>query len=239
MFISMTPDDLLTRTAQYQIHYSSSSSRNVADSASTSHEDPPSFPSRASIYPRAHAAHSSDNDPGPTAAGREYYDSWSTLYGTGNPPTNDFVDLESEAETNSFIQNHPSATSHLPSPPPFTVITDCDDKSGDEEEESSAAILADRYRRDHMAASYSSDDEDGGPSRLVNRHHRRMGPPGSRLRRSQRLATPSRIEPSIHSDAYHMRNGGSALASGTLAPHARFFIERERSMVSMRFDPPV
>ena len=242
VFVSMTSDDLLTRTAQYQIRYSSSPSRNASGSAATAgREDPRSFSSRASLYPRAHP-HSSEYYSG-TLTRREYYASWSPPHGLTDlaaiPGDPDVEELDIDAEIDSYINEHPSAASHLPSPPPFTVITDCDDKSGDEEEESSAAILADRSRRDHLAVTYSSDDEDGGLSRLVSRHHRIMGPPVSGMRRNRRRATPSRIEPLTHLNGSHSQDGDTPATSGLMAPHARFFIQRERSMVSIRFDPPV
>lgn len=245
VFISMTLDDLLPRTAQYQIHYSSSSPRNVSgSSAITGREDPRSLSSRVSLYPipRAHPPRSSDVYPGPRPR-REFYASWSPPYGLANPSAipgdpDDVEQLFIDAEVDSYINDHPSATTHLPSPPPFTVITDCDDKSGDEEDESSAAILTDRYRRDHLAVSYSSDDDDSGLSRSANIHHR-MVPPPSGIRRHRQRATPSRIELSTYTNRSHTQDGDPPATSEIMAPHARFFIQKERSMVSMKFDPPV
>jgi len=243
VFISMTSDDLLTRTAQYQIHYTSSASRTASGAS-----DPRSLSGRTSQYPTVHHSHSSENYPLPPIPRREYHASWISPQDTANVLTNPndlngAAETVTDAEIDSFLNSdRTSPTANLPSPPPFTVVADCDDKSGDEEEESSAAILADRYRRDRIAANYSSDDEDedGGLSRLVNRHHRIMGPPAGGVRRSRRRATPSRIEPSpTQTTGSHSQNQNAALASEVIAPHARFFIERERSMVSMKFDPPV
>ena len=125
-------------------------------------------------------------------------------------------------------------------PPLFNVTIDCDDQSGDEEEVSSAAILADRYRRDHLPLIYSSSDDegDGGLGRWVGR---RPGGPDlstARNRRCRRRVTPSKVELNVLADAKE----GEPSAGGkleVLAPHARFFIEREKSMVSIKFDPPV
>lgn len=256
IFVSMTKDYLLKHTEQYQIHYSSLPSRNAAGSSATAgREDPRSLSSRASLYPRAHPPRSSEFHSA-TQARREYYASWSPPHGLTNPSTaigapDDAEELGIDAEIDPYINFDPPTTTHLPSPPPFTVITDCDDKSGDEEEETSAAILADRYRRDHLAVPYSSSDEDGGLGRLVNRHHRIMGPPGNGMRRNRRRATPSRIEPWPTADGseaqgrYHTPDPSEEQreylrpSSAILAPHARFFIQRERSMVSLKFDPPV
>lgn len=243
VFISMTSDDLLARTAQYQIHYSPSPSRIASSSSAiTGRDDPRPMSSRASLYPRAHPPHSSDFYSG-TQARREYYASWSPPHGLANRSAiagdpDDLEEPDVDGEVDSYINDHPPATTHLPTPPPFTVITDCDDRSGDEEEETSAEILTDRYRRDHLAVSYSSDDEDGGLSRSVNIHHRIMGPPGSSIRRNRRRVTPSRIELSTQPNA-STQDGDSPATSEILAPHARFFIRKEKSMVSMKFDPPV
>ncbi|KAI9881329.1 MAG: hypothetical protein M1830_003336 [Pleopsidium flavum] len=249
VFVSMTSNDLLARTAQYQIHYTSSPSRTASGpSATHGRDDPRPFTGRLSLHSRDHHPPSAANYPPPPIPRREYHASWSSPQDTANILTNP-IHLNGPAETNidadldSFLNSdHNSPTANLPSPLPFTVVTDCDDKSGDEEEESSAAILADRYRRDRIAATYSSDDddEDGGLSRLVNRHHRIMGPPTGGIRRSRRRATPSRIEPSMTQSAdSHLNNENLPLPSEVMVPHARFFIERERSMVSMKFDPPV
>lgn len=132
----------------------------------------------------------------------------------------------------------PTRPTSPPSPSLFTVTTDCDIPSTDEEEESSAATLADRYRRDRMPPPYSSssDTEDGGLSRWVISRARAMGLPSAQSqRRSRRRAAPSRIE--IVNDAASY--GNDSKTKGVLMPHARFFIEREKSMISIKFDPPM
>ena len=126
----------------------------------------------------------------------------------------------------------PFQSADLPYPFSFTVTTNCDDHSGDEEEESSAATLADRYRRDRMPPPYESSDEtEDGFNRWVEGRARLMGLPPSH-RRSRRRAAPSRVEiaepPAAEDDSAEL-----------LMPHATFFIERERSMISIKFDPPV
>lgn len=114
----------------------------------------------------------------------------------------------------------------------FTVSTNCDDHSGDEEEESSAATLADRYRRDRMPPPYESSDEtEDGFNRWVESRARLMGVP-SHHRRSRRRAAPSRVE---IAEPPADENESAKL----LMPHATFFIDREKSMISIKFDPPV
>lgn len=117
----------------------------------------------------------------------------------------------------------------------FNVSTSCDDPSSDEEEESSPATLADLYRRDRLPPPYESsaeDDDEDGLDRAMRRAGR-IGAPSSH-RRSRRKAEPSRIEIARSSD-----DTAKDKDKDVLAPHAKFFIESERSVVTIKFDPPV
>lgn len=130
----------------------------------------------------------------------------------------------------------PPRTLSPPIPPLFNVSITCDEPSGDEEEESSPATLADRSRRDRMLSSSPSSSEDDVEEGWTTSVPRDGPYTGSRRRR--RRATPSKIEwavDGVNEDAEtEMRKKVEVLA-----PHARFFIEREKSMVSIKFDPPV
>lgn len=59
----------------------------------------------------------------------------------------------------------------------------------------------------------------------------------ARQRRSSRQVAPSRIE-IVEPDKTDETPHGNP-AGGCLFPHARFFIERDKSMISIKFDPPV
>ena len=113
--------------------------------------------------------------------------------------------------------------------PGFTVTTTCTDPSSDEEEPSSAATLADRVRRDRLPPPHeisSDEDTEDGLERAMRRA-RAMGITSNHdYRINKRKTEPSRIEVKLGE-------------GDVLAPHARFFIERERSVVSLKFDPPV
>lgn len=260
VFVSMTPDDLLKRTAQYQIHYSSSPAGNSSGSAAAtsrnysrsfadralyhsgarltqlSHPDPARFAQRSSDQGIRHFTQSADHYTASTVIGRDYYASrrsphHASLSSRVPGEIDELVDIEAEIDT--LINNHTPANPELPSAPLFTITTNCDDISGDEEEESSAATLADRYHRNHLSGSYSSGDEDFSMSRLISRHSR----VGGGNRRSRKRTIPSRIEPSMSASV--PQNGDRAEVSEVMVPHARFFIEPDRSMVSMKFDPPV
>lgn len=117
-------------------------------------------------------------------------------------------------------QARPAQTASLPSAG-FTITTTCDDPSGDEEEPSTPSILRDRQRRrgNFRPNSTSSDDDAASPTRRYGR-----------LR-----AVPRKIdlEPKSGPD-YGSEGDGEALV-----PHARFFIERKKNVVSIKFDPPM
>ena len=118
----------------------------------------------------------------------------------------------------------------------FHITTHCNDPSSDEEEESSAQILADRYQRERMPVSFSpTSDEDVEDATERAWQARRLEFPSHHLlnrRRGRRREEPSRIE-------VMARETGQDRKEGPLAPHARFFIEREKSVVSVSFEPPV
>ena len=124
-------------------------------------------------------------------------------------------------------------------PPPsqgFDITTHCNDPSSDEEEESSPQTLADRYQREHMPTPFSPTSDDDAEDALERAlRARRLGIPPNHLpsrRRGRRREEPSRIEVV----AGETEQSGKA---GRLTPHARFFIARDKSVVSVSFDPPV
>ena len=128
---------------------------------------------------------------------------------------------------------HSNAVDGAPSPPPFTVTTHCNDPSSDEEEESTATTLADRNLRNLLTPS-SSDSEDLS-TEFPSRHT------SNNRRRTRRRSLPSCIEivPSHDrpTDPSEISNNNDD--PPILAPHARFFIERESSTVTVRFQPEV
>lgn len=118
----------------------------------------------------------------------------------------------------------------------FNVTTHCDEPTEDEEEESTLETLADRAQREQMPISFPpTSDEDTEDAIERARQARRLGllpGPSRRGRRARKRGLPSRIE--VMPDAE-----GTGGRDGVLVPHARFFIEREKSVVSVFFDPPV
>ncbi|KAL8734929.1 MAG: hypothetical protein Q9166_001281 [cf. Caloplaca sp. 2 TL-2023] len=121
----------------------------------------------------------------------------------------------------------------------FNVSIDCENHSDDEEESSSEATLADRLYRDRIPSSHDDSDDADNPDLaqyLYRSGGNRRSVPSSG-RRHGRRSTPRRIvisPPSVTED----RGQGNESAD-VLMPHAIIFIEKEKSMVSIKFDPPV
>ncbi|KAL8813111.1 MAG: hypothetical protein Q9200_000527 [Gallowayella weberi] len=119
----------------------------------------------------------------------------------------------------------------------FDVSIDCENQSDDEEESSSEATIADRLHRGRIATSHDDSDEADEPdlAQYLQLSGQRRRPSGGR--RHGRRTTPRRIDfrpPSVPEEDSQGKE-----AADVLMPHAIIFIEKERSMVSIKFDPPV
>jgi hypothetical protein len=223
----MSADSLLARTSQYQIsrapgHSLPEGYRPYSHSAEHRHSS--DFISRyANLRPLSYG-HPSVDDTRPPSRRRNPIHYPNTVL-TPEPPDlapglnswNSFEDHASNLLNRHSTHNSPSA---LPSnPSEFSVTATCDDPSDDDEEATSPAILLDRQRRRHLGNEWpSSEDEDTDSS---TRRYRRLR---SCPREIKPIPTPQE---------------GDELPSNTLEPHARFFIERKRNVVSLKFDPPV
>ena len=132
----------------------------------------------------------------------------------------------------------PPRTITPPDTPGFKVTTTCDSPSSDEEEPSSAATLADLYRRDHFPPAYNidpPDEESQDDLDQAMQRARELGLPSSHRHRRRRRGKPSRIEAVLLPGS----SNPDTQALRVLPFHARFFIQREKSVVSVKFDPPV
>ncbi|KAI4263993.1 MAG: hypothetical protein L6R42_000876 [Xanthoria sp. 1 TBL-2021] len=132
-----------------------------------------------------------------------------------------------------------STTGSEPLDSHFNVSIDCENQSDDDEESSSEATLADRLYRDRIPSSQDDSDEADDPDLvqyLYRSGERRRSVPSS-SRRHGRRATPRRIElrpPSAAEEGDQEKQNADVLL-----PHAVIFIEKVKSMVSIKFDPPV
>ncbi|KUJ12917.1 uncharacterized protein LY89DRAFT_652278 [Mollisia scopiformis] len=205
VFISMSSDDLLTRTAQYQIQYSPPRPRR-----SGSRDLPPIMSIR-------------HNDDGTmtTAQARAR-----RLYNIG---------LEDEECDYRTAQIPPEFTENAPA---FQVTTECSDSEGDGPTHPSRSRLH-RVMGLRFEDSDSSDEEPT-PEQTSAWHEDYILNMG-RSPRLRRRETASNITLAEAEEASQIATQEAVRAVGgeLMAPHAKFFIERDKSKCTVRFDPPV
>ncbi|KAL8796045.1 MAG: hypothetical protein Q9195_001621 [Heterodermia aff. obscurata] len=153
----------------------------------------------------------------------------------------------------------PPASPGLPQQDTFTVTMDCSDVSEDDEEPSSPDVLADLYRRNtalYMNHSLDMEDESDDAdetgitrARALRDRHTTLGA----MQGLGRREFPSRVQvvdlADLDNEEEQDGGNGSQCRSerrrtekerkGLLLPHARFFIEKEKSSVSITFEPEV
>lgn len=196
VFVSMTSDELLARTAQYQIQYSSGRYRRSGR--------------RSGMQP-------------------------SQEYLTGfRPPLQTL-------ERTVLMSPHSAAVPHTAEDPQtqFRITTEYDENnedSGNDEDWRSALLertQAEQTEDPLSDTDESPSDEDDPPSRSQRRRQVESERLSALSRVSeQRLRhTPSLVHPNPLAEPDHP-------TAEVLKPHARFFIEREKSMVTIKFDPP-
>ncbi|KGY14732.1 hypothetical protein PABG_12418 [Paracoccidioides brasiliensis Pb03] len=233
IFVSMTSDELLARTAQYQIVYS---------------------PSRLRSRRRRHArGHFSQRYLSSTRSPLQSLER-AALTGPGS-----WSDSDNEPTTlssNTRFSIHRSSSSDL------RITTQFNDKSDDDinNEDPSSLADIDRMRLEQLESEVIcpdfDTDSDGSYELAADsllrdqlRLRRRMRQVvnaveavGNLTSRGRRRLAPSLIEPSSSlrsRDALNHSNATSSSDTEVMKPHARFFIEKEKSMVSIKFDPPV
>ncbi|KAF2868311.1 hypothetical protein BDV95DRAFT_579581 [Massariosphaeria phaeospora] len=249
IFVAMSPDDLLSGTAGYEIHYGSESPH-VSPAPSSSLDQQMSFREALDdAYVWDHSRH------GRQAAMEERFERMRRRLELEPlaPPEQQHTEERPNAdnEDDAFAENcdYPTDESYAaaagvsaPTPPPFTITTESGEESDENEELPSAAIMADRLRRESRWRP-DSDDEDED---LLYR----FPPPrrsyvleqdnyGERSWRSGRgyldpiranpLRAPSRIE----------LNNTPADPDNMIAPHARFFIAKHKNKITIKFNPAV
>jgi hypothetical protein len=211
VFVSMTSDELLTRTAQYQIQYSSPRNpRRGANPAGNSEH--PNFVS---------VRHSGNN----------------TI--VSEPSRLQHQNLDSDED--DYRPAQIPAEFAIPDAPTFHVTTEC----GDSDDGDSTRL---RRRRGpvhigtlRIEESDSSSDDSDRPWRdeylLVNPRD------SPRPHRHERRTTASRISvglaEAVEAAQEATQEAVKAVGGGLMAPHARFFIERDKSKCIIRFEPAV
>ncbi|EKV05061.1 Rab interacting lysosomal protein [Penicillium digitatum] len=196
VFVAMTSDELLARTAQYQIQYSNSRYRRTGR--------------RSGMQP-------------------------SQEYLTGFRPPLQLL------ERTILMSPHSVAVPHTAEDPQaqFRIITEYDENnedSGDDDNWRSALLERTQAEQteDPLSDTDESPSDEEDPS---SRHPRRRQVESERLGALSRVSeqrlrhTPSLVHPNPPAEPVHA-------TAEVLKPHARFFIEREKSMVTIKFDPP-
>ena len=258
VFVAMDSDELLTRTAQYQIQYLPSRSHRRG-TVIFRHEEDGTGVTRVQSRPlRAYSYGADDDD-------------------------DDDDDDEEEDEDSRTAQIPPEFTA---SRPPFNVTTECSDDDSDADGDS-AARTRDPRRRTPVrigALPFESDSDNEDLAQLWGSTYRHW-PADQLTRETTIIATNRRFRPANPSSStaatrgsggpsssrtiISTPRGGSRLASGSnannsmtleeardasqlatqeavravggelMAPLARFHIERDRNKCTVRFDPPV
>ncbi|OOQ87643.1 hypothetical protein PEBR_15942 [Penicillium brasilianum] len=209
VFVSMTSDELLARTAQYQIQYSSPRRRrrNRRSGLQPSQEYLNSYRSPLQSLDRtvlmgaaSHSASESEN------ANRNV-----------NDPQADFritTEYDEYPEDNLFMEREDE---DRPSVAELEQVQEDDDLCSESEDS-------------------ISEDEDLDDANMSNVHRRRIEL--QRLQSAQRRRPASLVNPIPPPSSAPAGSSGTSPPFEVLKPHARFFIEREKSMVSIKFDPP-
>ncbi|KAE8145245.1 hypothetical protein BDV25DRAFT_165099 [Aspergillus avenaceus] len=221
VFVSMASDELLAHTAQYQIQYT------------------PSQRNRRSWRPG-------------TQPSQEYLNAYrhplQALTGRDPHPGSD-TDLSEPVEFNAGHRLDPITE--------FSTTTDYDEHLGAASRGSGNDIpsLVDlesqQFEDDLLCSDSDESDSDDDPSELgmYNRRRRELLRRVRSMRRRyaleqngqpRRRPVPSTVQPIPQSAPSNPGTGSDVqhASIGLLRPHARFFIERTKSMVSIKFDPP-
>jgi hypothetical protein len=209
VFISMTSDDLLARTAQYQIQYSPPRPR-------------PSSSQRSNDLPPILSIRHNDDGTLTTAQARAR-----RLYN---------IDLEDEDCDHRTAQIPTEFTENAPQ---FQVTTECSDSEGDD-----PPSHTNRHRL-HRVMGLRFDDSDSSDDDINGTHsspwHEEHLTGSRRTPRIGRREIASNITLSEAAEASQIATQEAVRAVGgeLMAPHARFFIERDKSKCTVKFDPPV
>lgn len=213
----MSSDDLLTRTAQYQIKYSPSKGSRGRPASERNVPQPPTL----SVRHNGDGTITTD-----TEHLRRYAYDGDDDYRPAQIPS-DFTD--------------PSGT------PPFQVTTTCSDDDSDAERRAprtrhmgrrpghiSNRIGALRFEASDSDSDDSDDDRPWHESYLLGD----VRPVASR-RHSQPATISIALAGAMEAAQEATQEAVKAVGGNLMTPHAKFFIERDKSKCTVRFEPPV
>lgn len=215
----MTSDELLARTAQYQIQHSSTRRRRrnrrmglqPSQEYLNAHRSPlPSVDRTVLMDPDSHL------NPETEPAGRDAHDPQTEFRVTTeydeNPEENVFVQREDD-DVPSIAELERIQGEEDP------LCSDSEDESVTDEDDNDDSAMSTFHRRRLEF------------QRRIGSMRRHYSDPSQRRRQAPSLVDPMPA-PSVPGPS------GESAHPEVLKPHARFFIEREKSMVSIKFDPP-
>lgn len=229
VFVSMTSDELLARTTQYQIQYSNSRRRrrNRRTGLQPSQEYLTAFRSPLQSLERTilMGPHSSSALEDNESADRNATDPQAEFH-----VTTEYEDSEDSlfvGRQNDTVSNRRRNDDHVPDFEALDRYEDGDDFHWSDSEDS--------------VSEDEEEDEDNYMSNFPSRRAELQRRAGRMRRQNSDPAQRRRQAPSL-GDSWPAPgasgSSGAAPSAEVLKPHARFFIEREKSMVSIKFDPP-
>ncbi|KHO00762.1 uncharacterized protein MAM_01540 [Metarhizium album ARSEF 1941] len=224
VFIAMNQDDILSRTAQYQIQYVPSN-RVTYDDHTTRHSLARDPTPRHIVSIRHH--HDGTTS---TRVRRSVYPSLSRSH------DNDEHDHRTPEMPDEFSANQPD----------FRITTEC---TSDEEDYSAPHNLRRTPNRiGFLPFETETSDSEEGPftDDFTESFHRQIHPPSASSTshpshpvrpRTERLSVSLAEAWDAHATA--TQEAIRAVGGELLVPHAKFFIEKKKSKCTIRFDPPV
>jgi hypothetical protein len=234
LFVSMTPDNMLSGTAAYQLDYSGRSPAvSPTPSAPEDHmlslreaiDDPQIWMQsrQAAIEERIERLRLRRGRLQSEVAERD------RLREEGRTGT---IPEEEAADYCPYHVDEGEATAmgvSAPTPPPFTITTESGQEESDEDDAMpNAAVMADRLRREsRWIPERDSDDDDGHRTRVYTPGRQRYVVINTGIHRAAPRRAPSRIEP----------KESETESDGLIAPNAQFFIARHKNKITIKFTP--
>ncbi|KAL0931771.1 uncharacterized protein CTRU02_212724 [Colletotrichum truncatum] len=203
VFVSMNQDEVLTRTAQYEIQYAPlrsggpATTRALAPIISIRHHEDGTTVTRTHTRQRR-------------------------LYNMGGD------DDENEQRT---AQIPAEFTSQLP---PFNITTECSYEEIDDEDAPRIPINRRAPNRIGSLPFESDSSDDGNPFASDE-----YGFEDYSFNNRRRDQSDTSLAEAVEANQMATQEAVRAVGGELMAPHAKFFIEKEKSKCTIRFDPPV
>ncbi|KAF2261092.1 hypothetical protein CC78DRAFT_366722 [Lojkania enalia] len=255
IFVSMSPDDLLSGTAGYKIEYKTPSRQSPTPSSGSPGDQQLSLQEALEDpyiwnFSREGMQEAMEEQIERLRLRSRRLQVGSSVRSNRERRREERRTAASRDQENAAAENcedptedsYATATGVLaPTPPPFTITTESDDDTDESEELASPAIMADRLRRESRWRGDSDDGEDDLIYRMPPRRSYQLDSLENYVEgrwrrdrfldpiRATRLRTPSRIEPK--DDLLDPDN--------LIAPHARFFIAKNKNKITIKFHPAV